>query len=302
MKNLLAKLGFPEYDSKILLYLTESGKYVDAKQISESSGVPLTRIYSIMLKLAKTNLIKTMPGKINLYAAPKRDELVKAIRAWKDIQIKEQVDNVNETCSLLSKQLHTSGKGAEDVNITYFHDNEAYWKEYLRIEKSLKRGFVHRIINNVRLCAGFVEEELAGMSKEQADVMRGEGIKGGADIVYIINPKSIIQNTMRDLPNKNRAAASIKRMLRELKHESEYSDFYIGEDTSSILIAISPECVFMEFYGSDSKKIASAIKIENKQIALDFAKWFDALASTCKKRGYEELEKEIVKLAKQHGL
>jgi hypothetical protein len=295
LKKVLEELGFAKYHSRILLYLISIGKYVDARQIEAGSGVPLSRIYSIVLELKKSNLILTLPGKTNLYAAQPKTRLISAIKVLKEKQMAAQKQKLASAYDVLNRKLaKVKTKGPSDVIITHYHRNEDYWLDYLKTETKLRRGDTHRIINNIRLCPSFIKEELNNMPKCQASVMRGEGFQeDSAKVQYILNPKSLVKNTISDLREHSKVKLALKQALYALKKESEVADIFINEDTNRMLFVIDPDCVWMEFYGDRYDQIISALRIQSVDVARDFAKWFDSLAKSCTKKTYIEFEKDI---------
>jgi sugar-specific transcriptional regulator TrmB len=60
--ELFRNLGYNEYESKVLASFSELGE-ADVKKLSFNSGVPKNKIYSILKKLEKEDLLESFPNK-----------------------------------------------------------------------------------------------------------------------------------------------------------------------------------------------------------------------------------------------
>jgi sugar-specific transcriptional regulator TrmB len=79
----LREFGLTEYESKIYLKLS-SRSAVSASELSRVSGVPYTKVYSVLSSLSRKGLVEIMRGKPSVY---KTVDPEKALRALKDGKI-----------------------------------------------------------------------------------------------------------------------------------------------------------------------------------------------------------------------
>ncbi len=70
MKRILKELGFSNYESEILAYLSFARTPLRAREISSATGVPRTKVYSALYSLAEANLISINPGRPMIFSVP----------------------------------------------------------------------------------------------------------------------------------------------------------------------------------------------------------------------------------------
>lgn len=301
IKKLFEELGFTLYESKILLWLIAEGGLRSAKQISQGSNVPLTRIYSILLGFEKKGMIKVTPGKEKLYSTADIKHLIEILKNNKKSELEEKEEKDISIINSLNQKLKDISKGyPSEVAIKYYTDNNAYWEDYAAASQKMKSGEKNRIINNLRLCHSFIQKELDAMSETQRDVMKGKFVSCKVKMHYVVNPRSLVQRAVSDLKDKNDILMSITRMLKNVKRENAV--ITIAPELKNLVMVIFSDMIFLEFYGEDSKKITSAIQIKSEQITKDFAGWFDAFDKRKKhnlKEEYKEFENEILKWAEK---
>ena len=90
VRKLLERMGYPVYHSNILLFLIKQKEPVNAKEISNGSEVPLSRVYSILIELEKQSLVKSAPGKITTYTVVDKKTFLQQVRSKKDKQLRRQ--------------------------------------------------------------------------------------------------------------------------------------------------------------------------------------------------------------------
>ena len=303
-KEILRNLGFSEYETKVLLYLDSIGQPVDAKEIAKESCVPLTKLYSILIKLKRQNFIIKLPGKINLYRNIDRKQLIKNLKEQKDERIKQEKEKFTE----LSKLLESSLKGfpTKEVSVRYFTSDKDYWKIYNEEVAKLGKKDTYKIINNMRWVQGFLPEEIKDRPNIKSMITADVKLlkQGKFKLHHMVNIQALIQNTINDLKTKEKIKRSIAQLLYYYGRPDLIKHHYItiAPELKNILIVILKESIFFEFYSPiEHTKILSAVQIKSKEITKDFAKWFDAYSKEkhSSKKDFEKFKKEILKYAKE---
>ncbi len=70
MKRILRELGFSNYESDVLSYLSIVRTPMKASEISSVTGIPRTKIYSALYSLAEADLVTIDPGRPMRFSAP----------------------------------------------------------------------------------------------------------------------------------------------------------------------------------------------------------------------------------------
>lgn len=303
MIKLLERLGFTLYESKIVIWISSQSGYKTAKQIAEGSGVPLSRIYSILLKFEKLDIIKKFPGREYSYSIIDKDVLIEIISKNKESEIEKEKEETNTLCKMLNEKLsEVQKKFPSEVDVKYYTDNDAYWKDYVSATSKLKKNDRYRIINNIRLSSSFLREEIDKMSPEQRIVSKGMEYPSGTIVHYMLNPKALVERIIFELKANDKIIESISAMLEYLDQNKKYYCFTIAPEMKNILITIVSDSVFLEFYGMESARISSAIRIKNEKIAKDFMKWFDGFDKIKKhesKKEFNEFKEDVLKWAEK---
>ena len=70
MVRILKELGFSNYESEILSYLSLARIPLKAREISSATGIPRTKVYAALYSLAEDNLIRINTGRPMTFSAP----------------------------------------------------------------------------------------------------------------------------------------------------------------------------------------------------------------------------------------
>lgn len=301
-KKTLRELGFTDYESRVLMFLNSQEEEKSAKEISKGSDVPLTKLYSILLDLEKRDLVEKLPGERNHYRISGKKNLIESLREEKEEEIKEKKKELESLLENLDSNLQE--RGSREVSVNYFTSDERYWKAYNNEVSKLEEGEVYRIINNSRWAVSFLPEEIENNpgleSMIKGDIKKRLGSK--FILHHIVNPEKLVQNIIEDLGEKEKIKKSIAQILYyydkpELK-ETHYID--LAPELKNVLIAVFKSSVFIEFYSKgESVSLSSAIQIKSKEVAEDFARWFDNFSKDKNdpERDYKEFKREILKNA-----
>lgn len=305
LQETLRKLGFSQYYSDILIYLSNKKQAQNAKELSEGSRVPLARIYSILIDLENRGLIKTIPGKVRLYKIPKKKELIRTIESEKSKELQTKKLEVEKALEILNSSIKQ--KPEEEVRIRYFVKDSEYWGAYEEARDKLQPRDKFYIINSIRLCPSFLLEELDQNPKFRKIILnlqKKEDIRGLKQH-YVIDVEALIQRIRRDLPEKEKFIESIKKMLSYLGKYKQNYQYTLLRGMRNILVAITKDSVFFEFYEKTSTTISSAIQIQSRKVAKDFQLWFESLTKGehDPEKDYEKFKEEVLKeVERQTGI
>ena len=157
-------MGLTDYESKAYLSLA-SFISATALEVSETSGVPLSKVYEVLRSLAKKEFIEIQRGKPLKYAIiPPQDVFGKSRAKIKEeleeaeSEIKTIYDNqipkspphiwlIYGTDKIITKELEIIGRARDTLHIAtgfMFHDEVENLTEHL--SKALKKGVQTRII------------------------------------------------------------------------------------------------------------------------------------------------------------
>jgi len=301
----LRKLGLTDYESSILLYLITQEDYVNAKEISKSSKVPMGRIYSILIELEEVALIKKISGKVSLYKIEDKKTFIKSLTKKNISEIKKQeneIQNATDVLKVLFPKLKNDENKGNSFEINYFNEDEKYWKVYIKAVNSLKKGDKYRIINSLRLGDSFLNSELKNNTGLRRMINNdNKKRKLGIDYYLITNPRSIVENIIKELKDEKLIEESIITMLKIYKYYSKDNSYITTSNSfNSLIIVILKDDVFLEFYSDRTNKLTSAIHINNNQTCNDLGNWFDGFIKNdllSPKECYKNFEKEVKDVA-----
>jgi len=300
-KEIFRNLGFSEYETKVLVYLSSVSKAADAKQISSEANVPLTKLYSILLGLERRNLIAKLPGVVNLYKPLVAEQMIKNIGDQKKQELEQKEKQIEERLEFLKSRL----KGATikgEVSVRHFVSDSEYWKVYNEEVNKLRKGDVYRIINSMRLCTSFIPEELKDRPGIKSMILNDlKKQRDGVVIHHMINVEALLEQIKNDLKAEWKIKQSIVQVLHLDRVQKKHHYITLAPELKNLLIVILKDSTFLEFYGEDHTKILTAIQIVSRDIAKDFAKWFDSV-SPGKHDGdadYEKFKSEVIRVARE---
>ncbi len=308
IRNELVRLGYSDYYAKVILCLISSEKFLDAKEIERRTGVPLARLYSILISLEKERLVKSVSGNVKRYAASNKEDILNSISEKKKKELQKTREDIAGSLSFITKCFNDIHTEVTETEIRVFNDNEGYWKEYNSTVSKLKKGDVYRIINSKRAADSFLPEELENNPGIKEMIISDEKkLKEGVIIHLACNPESLVKNTFEELKGSEaKMEHSMKRLLDSYKRMSRYCHYIsFTRWFKNIVIVIMQDSVFMEFYYDTTNVINTAIKIRSRQLSSDLSSWFDDFDSKKKHdpaKDYimfeEEIKKNCLKIAK----
>ncbi len=138
-KNTLKNLGLTEYESRAYIGLVESGP-TTARDLSEISGVPHSRIYDILSKLENRGWIESQSGRPARYRAKSPSEAVRLYRIKQEEKLKE----ASETIQQELEPLYEEGGEMEKPDVWTIRGS----KEILsRIEEMFKSAEIEILVS-----------------------------------------------------------------------------------------------------------------------------------------------------------
>jgi len=108
VNEFFGRLGLTEYEAKTLNALFRS-REAGAPEIGRMAEVPKTRVYDILEKLARKNLVIEIQGRPKKYRAVEAENVVRELIEGKRREVKELEEKSNE----LKNFLYSLGKGKE---------------------------------------------------------------------------------------------------------------------------------------------------------------------------------------------
>jgi len=90
VESILGELGLSGYQVKVLLALVQCGE-AKASEISQLSGVPRAKVYSVLDQLVDLGLIDKKPGRPIIYRAKSPKELLNRLRLNLEMEYKEKI-------------------------------------------------------------------------------------------------------------------------------------------------------------------------------------------------------------------
>ncbi|MFQ6085067.1 MAG: TrmB family transcriptional regulator [Candidatus Bathyarchaeia archaeon] len=78
-RKAIRELGLPEYESKAYLALIEAGR-MDARDVSEATGIPYSKVYSVLRSLARRGWIEEKGGRPSIYFPKAPSEVLRTER------------------------------------------------------------------------------------------------------------------------------------------------------------------------------------------------------------------------------
>lgn len=94
-KNTLKNLGLTEYGAKAYIGLVKSGP-TTARDLSEISGVPHSRIYDILSKLENRGWIESQSGRPTRYRAKSPSEVIRLHKIRQEEKLKEASETIRQ--------------------------------------------------------------------------------------------------------------------------------------------------------------------------------------------------------------
>jgi len=175
----LKKLGLSEYESKAYIALVKL-KNAKAKEISDESKVPQSKIYEVLASLEKKNMVTTIPSKPKKFAVIDPGIAIKNLISIKAKAIKELMDEEKE----IIRSIEKNEKNVEKPKFNIYFGNKIHIRlatEAILKEKKeiwlMARKFAHILVVNAvkkflkkggkyRMIIEYVDEENARFIKE----------------------------------------------------------------------------------------------------------------------------------------
>lgn len=100
LARLLRGLGFTEYESKVLAYLSLSREFLKISEVSSSTGVPRTKVYSIVNSLNEKGLVRLEGARPIRVSAPPPSELASILTEMIINEASEKLSSMNRLFGL----------------------------------------------------------------------------------------------------------------------------------------------------------------------------------------------------------
>lgn len=94
-KNTLKELGFTDYETRVYIALVKAGP-TTARDLSESSGVPHSRIYDVLTELENRGWVESQSGRPTRYRAKSPSEAVRLYRIKEEERLKEAGETLRQ--------------------------------------------------------------------------------------------------------------------------------------------------------------------------------------------------------------
>jgi len=298
----LEQFGITGYRAQVLLALMRAGGHLNAKELAQKSGVPLARLYSILLELERQGLVRSLPGKVTLYRAVDASKAVESLARQKRKSLEAQFSELDLASKDLRQAFSSTSRPFPSISVRYFSNPEEYWATIAEAEKA-GVGTQRRVVECRRLVFSLLDEELG--ENGWASFARAAKKKIFREQVsYLVNVDEFVASRLRDLKSKKKVAESLKLFLSFLK---QHSDSVYAAPTLAVqnmVVEIRPSLVFLEFYSSDSSKMLNGLLISGEVAANDFAKWFDALLGERKpaEKMFRDFQNALVEAAEKQGI
>ena len=111
--SMLQQLGLTEYQAKVFAALLSRSEST-APELAKLSGVPVTKIYSILKSLENMGFLKSSLTRPKMYRPVDAQVAVDSILLRKQEQVNEMLDKRKKMISSLDKLYDTHGKKYED--------------------------------------------------------------------------------------------------------------------------------------------------------------------------------------------
>jgi len=297
LKNLLKELGYDDYHANVLLALAKESP-LDAKELTVASGVPIGRIYSVLLDLEDDCLVRRMAGPVDKFSAQPNDVLIRRMVRKNEEEIIERKKRIRGIAKSLRSGLNVIPMLTSGFEIHHYTKDRDYWPVYNKAVSILRKGDIYRIINSRRISDSLLDIELDGNPDLKKMVIQdNKMVAKGGKIHIVTNPESVVTNIQKELKKPELIKESVNKMLTRFSNKllRKHTKITLAPQFKDLIIAIIGDNVFMEFYDEKTNSIASALHIKGKKIARDMAHWFDSIGNPV---SYKVFEKEVKKYAK----
>jgi sugar-specific transcriptional regulator TrmB len=304
LRKVFEELGYPVYQSNILLFLIRNEKHANAKEISAGSEVPLSRVYSILIELERQGLVRSIPGKTTTYTVVDKKDFLQQVGNKKSLDIEKQKSRAESALQLLNQQIEIAAKSPE-VTVRHFVSDTDYWAVYNSEAEKMKPGETFRIINSVRWALSLLPSEVENRpgikSMIENDLKRQ---RAGLKIHHIVDPEALVQTIVDDLKSKQKIIESISQMLyyEHLPEIRKNHLITIAPEFKNVMIFIMKDSTFFEFYApGNHTEILSAVQIKSKEITKDFSRWFDTYSREKRnpEQDYEKFKAAVLSVARK---
>jgi hypothetical protein len=305
----LKQLGFGEYAAAVFVSLNRHGREADARRISEHSGVPITRVYSVLEQLAAAGLVKRLPGKVRFFKSVSPNDAVKLLRKTQMAQLDAQTKKIEQNCKSLQDMLAAVRRGGgQDVIINYYTKTEDYTEAFDEAEQVLlERGGIFRAIITVRPFFGFLKEEIrTNPLLSDYITLLPSRIEHKIPARWIFNLDALVPFVLSEFKGKkSKTMAALARMLLYYESHRKNLDYRSMPVSQNLVFLIMYDRIFMEFHDNTSVPVISALEIKNDQIVHDFSNWFDVLfrmsGKMNKEQAFRTFERELINKTEQYA-
>jgi sugar-specific transcriptional regulator TrmB len=194
VKEALRAIGLTDYEISIYLTLISKGP-MDARELSEASGVPYSRIYNILTQLEKDKmfLLKEEESRPSRYFSKSPDEALLIAK-------KQLNDNFD---------LH-SGKILKELTPIYqSHDTPIKIALYIHRGRDICINRCINIIEDAKISLYFVFPELEFVSEFYEDIKKARA-RGVTDIRILVEEKAFEDEKFKDIIEKYSEIAEIR--------------------------------------------------------------------------------------------
>ena len=104
VKEYLMRLGLNEYQAKVMIALFDNPDS-DAKELSEESKIPYTKIYEVLDALERRGLVKYSMGKPKIYRALEPTTVINSLVETQKSQLKKIEERQNDVLKDLCHEI-----------------------------------------------------------------------------------------------------------------------------------------------------------------------------------------------------
>ena len=129
VKEYLMRLGLNEYQAKVMIALFDNPDS-DAKELSEESKIPYTKIYEVLDALERRGLVKYSMGKPKIYRALEPTTVINSLVETQKSQLKKIEERQNDVLKDLCHEIKDKERYKFEPKIWIIDGEQATWDAF----------------------------------------------------------------------------------------------------------------------------------------------------------------------------
>lgn len=242
--KILQRIGLTEYESRIMAALFARSE-TTALEIAEISGVPITKLYSVLKALENRGFVKTTLSRPKMFRPVDPSAVVDSVLSMKQEKLKEVVSERDSIISTLNSLYDKSGKKYETPkNVVWLlGDIKTQYYEGLKLVNSAKKNiYLATIPEDLKLASSDIVMMNAWMNAVLKRGVIGKEIEPHLKIEErrrilnkLISSFKIKKEKLEFI--KNQLLYDIKYETREIQKGKEIYFSMLIKDTDTAIIA-----------------------------------------------------------------